>query len=86
MIAEIVYALCALTSAACAILLIRAYRRRQVRFLLWATVCFITLAVQNALLFVDLVILPNVDLSIARAAVGALAVGALLYGIVSDAQ
>ena len=83
---ETVYALCAITSALCALLLVRAYCRTRVRFLLWATVCFVALFVQNVLLFVDLVILPNIDLSVARALVGASGLVTLLFGVVSDAE
>jgi hypothetical protein len=59
---EIVYALCALTSVACAALLVRAYFRTHMRLLLWCALCFVGLAVNNVGLFVDLVLVPSLDL------------------------
>ena len=38
--AETVYILCALTCMACAVLLLRGYRRSRARFLLWSSICF----------------------------------------------
>ena len=85
MIAEIVYALCAITSALCCILLLRAYRRRRVRLLLWATICFAFLGLQNVLVFVDIVILPStINLSALRGLIGTIGVCGLLYGILID--
>lgn len=81
MIGASVYVLCALTSGACAFLLIRRYVKSRIPLLAWAAVCFALLFLNNVLLFTDLVLLPNVDLSLERAATGTLAVGALLAGI-----
>jgi len=36
------------------------------RLLLWSTLCFVALAVNNVLLFVDLVVVPDVDLRFVR--------------------
>ena len=80
--AEVVYLLCALTSITCAALLVRSYRRTRTSLLLWSSICFVGLAVNNALLFVDLVVVPTVDLSLVRALSGLLAVTALLVGLV----
>ncbi len=84
--AETVYALCAATSLACAILLARGYLRTRARLLLWSALCFAGLAVNNAILFLDLVIFPEVDLSIWRGVTGMIAVGFLVYGMVWDAR
>jgi hypothetical protein len=73
--AESIYALCAAASVFCAVLLIRSYRRSGLRLVLLSCLCFSGLAVNNVLLFVDLVVAPDVDLSAAR---GVIAVGALL--------
>ena len=77
-----VYVLCALTSLACAVMLIRAYARSRQRFLLWASLCFAALAVNNALLYVDLVIVPNVDLSVPRGGAALLGIGLMVFGLV----
>jgi hypothetical protein len=82
--AEGVYILCALTSIACAVLLIRGYRRSRTRFLLWSALCFVGLGLNNVLLFLDLVVLPQADLSIWRNGLALVAVSMLLYGLVWD--
>lgn len=46
----LVYALCALTSLVCAIMLTRGYRRSRVRLLLWSALCFACFALNNVLL------------------------------------
>jgi hypothetical protein len=81
MIALLVYILCALTSTACALLLWRAYRRSGARVLLWSTLAFGALAANNALLVVDLVVVPAVDLALVRALASFGSVGLLLFGL-----
>jgi uncharacterized protein DUF5985 len=80
-----VYLLCTLTSAFCAALLLREYRRTSVRLLLWSSLSFAGWAVNNALVFMDLVVLPNVDLSLVRTSAALVAVTLMLYGLVWDA-
>ena len=85
--ANAVFLLCAVTSLACATLLLRAYGRRRSRLLLWSGLCFVGLALNNGLLVVDRIILPNVvDLSVWRQvpAVGGIAL--LVWGLVWDAE
>ncbi|HZR22383.1 MAG TPA: DUF5985 family protein [Vicinamibacterales bacterium] len=84
--AEAVYLLCAMTSGGCAIALLRTYLQRRTRLLLWSSLGFIGLALNNAILFADLVVLPTVDLSFARALVGAVATVLLLVGLVWDLE
>lgn len=87
MIASIVYALCALTSAAVAVLLLRGYARSRARLLLWSGLCFIGLTLNNLLLFVDKVILPEaVDLTLWRTATVVVALSILLYGLIWDVE
>ena len=80
-VATLVYALCAATSAACAVLLLRAYSRRRVRLLFWSGVAFSGLAVSNALMFTDFVILPDRDLAPIRAVVTCVSLAVLLGGL-----
>jgi hypothetical protein len=54
-VAEAVYVLCAATSVACAVLLLRAYARTGAHLLLWSGLCFVCLGANNVLLFLDLV-------------------------------
>jgi hypothetical protein len=84
--AEIVYILCALTSFACAVLLARGYVRGRSRLLLWSAVCFAGLTLNNFLLFLDLVIYPDVDLSLWRGLAGVGGLAFLLYGMIWDAD
>jgi len=84
--ATAVYVLCAITSTACAILLLRAYRRTRVRLLLWSFLCFAMLAVNNVLLVVDLAVIRDTDLSIPRTATALTGLVLLLYGLIFDTQ
>jgi hypothetical protein len=86
MIPKAVYILCALTSLACAWLLWRGYQRTGTRLLLWSCLCFTGLALNNIMLFVDLVILPDVDLSLWRALPALAGVVLLLYGLIWDTR
>ena len=80
-----VYLLCMLTSAFCATLLFREYRRTAARLLLWSSLSFVAWAVNNALVFTDLVVLPGIDLSMIRTIAALAAVSLLLYALVWDA-
>ena len=84
--AEAVYLLCAFTSIGCAVLLLRAYTRRWTRLLLWCGLCFVGLALNNVLLFVDVFLVPDVDLSVVRQLPAVAGVLVLLYGLVWDAR
>ena len=85
--ASAVYLLCALTAIVCAWLLMQAYfARGRYRLLLWSGLCFVGLAANNLLLVVDKLLLPAVDLSLARTAVALLALSVLIYGLVMDAE
>jgi hypothetical protein len=80
--AEMVYLLCALTSILCAALLLRGYREKGIRLLFWSALCFVALAGNNILLFVDLVLIPDLDLQILRSLVGVAGMMVLLFGLI----
>lgn len=84
MFGPLVYMLCAVTALLCAALLLRAYFRSGYRLLLWSGLCFAGLTVNNALLIVDKVILPEGDLSLMRALAALLAMTVLIYGLIFD--
>lgn len=86
MMASMVYALCALTSGLCAVLLLRAYGASRARLLLWSSLSFIGLACNNLLLFLDLVVFPTVDLLLYRSLMAALSVMVLLFGLIWDSR
>lgn len=78
----VVYALGALTSAACALLLWRGWLRSRSRLLVWSAACFAGLAANNALLFIDKIVITDVDLSTPRAATALAALVVLLAGLI----
>jgi hypothetical protein len=82
----VVYVLCAGTALACAVLLLRGYRRSQARLLLWCGLFFAAMTVENAVLFLDVVVYPEIDLLAVRRAVGLAGVFLLLYGLIWDAE
>lgn len=77
-----IYVLCALTSLACSVLLLRGFAQSRVPLLLWSGLCFAGLAVNNALLFVDQRVAPDVDLSVWRTLPALVGVGALIFGLI----
>lgn len=81
-----VYILCFLTSTACAWLLGRSYARSGARLLLWSSICFALLAINNLLLVVDLVVLPQLDLRVFRLLLALAAACSLLFAFIWDLE
>lgn len=79
-LATLVYLLCFAASLSCAVLLLAGYARSRSSLLLWTSLGFVGLTVNNLLLVVDLVILTGVDLWVARQVTAAIAIGIFLYG------
>ena len=84
--ASIVYLLCAGTAAGCAVLLLRAYLRTRSRLLMWSTICFTAMALDNTLLFLDRVVYPGETMFAFRRLLSVGGVLALLYGLVWEAD
>lgn len=83
----IVNILGAVTVGLCAFLLLRAYRNVGKRLLLWSGLCFAGLAISNALLFVDLAIVPKeISLYGWRLGIAAASMLLLLYGLVFESD
>lgn len=82
----LVYALCALTSLACAVLLLRGYRASRARLLLWSGLCFAGLAANNVLLLIEKRLVPSMDLSLWRSLPALAGVALLLYGLVWESR
>lgn len=76
----------ALTSFGCMVLLFRGYTRTRSRLLLWSALCFIFLTVSNVLLFVDSVVLPEIDLRPYRLLAALIGIGCLLYAFIWEAE
>ena len=83
---ELVYVLCALTSVLCAGLLLRSYVANRSRLLLWSTLCFVGLAINNVMLFVDLVLVPGFDLRWVRSGSALAAMSLLTIGLVWESR
>ena len=84
--AVVVYSLCALTSLICAGLLLRSYLRFRTPLLFWSSLCFLGLAINNVLVFVDLVVVPTVDLSMFRSLSALIAIALLVFGLVWESS
>jgi hypothetical protein len=84
--ANVVYSLCALTSIGCALLLTRGYLRTKSRLLLWSSLCFVGLVVNNLLLVLDRVFISDVDLHTLRLVTALAAMALLVYGLVSESE
>ncbi len=82
--ARAIYFLCAITAALCAYLLLRGYSRSRAKLLFWGGVCFLGLALNNVVLIVDRLVLPDVDLTLLRMLPAVLGISALLYGLVLE--
>lgn len=81
-----VYLLCAATAFACCVLLLRGYRRSRVRLLLWCCLCFLALTAENVFLFIDMVVVPNIDLSSLHISAAVIGVALLLYGLIWEVK
>ena len=84
--ATVVYVLGLIVTLICAVLLLRAYVRVRGRLLLWSGLCFVGLTVSNALLVIDLVFVPDVNLYLWRLATAAAAMLVLLFGLVWESH
>ncbi len=84
MLASLVYLLCALTSTLSAILLLIKFRSTRMRLLLWSGLGFAGLGLNNILLFVDMIIFPDGDLSLARTLPALVGIAILLWGFIWD--
>lgn len=84
--AEAVYVLCAITSLVCAVLLYGGYRDSRSRLLFWSSLCFTGLALNNALLLVDLMVGPAFDLRIPRTGFAVLSLFMLIHGLVGETR
>lgn len=80
------YALCALAALLCTVLLVRGYLLTRTRLLLWSAICFACLSLNNALIIVDLVVFPDIDLFIWRTLAALAGVCALLFGLIWEGK
>jgi hypothetical protein len=81
---KVVYALCAVTSAFCTVLLLRGYLRSGMRLLLWSTICFFCLFLANVLTYIDLIIFPDIDLLAIRNVITLTGLSVLIHGMIQE--
>lgn len=81
-----VYMLCFLTAAFCAFLLARSYARTGMRLLLWSGLCFGFLAANSFVVIVDLLIVPDANLTIVRNSLSLAGISVLLFGFIWDLE
>jgi len=81
-----VYLLGTLVSVCCAFFLLRAYSRVKKKLLFWSGLCFAGLTISNALVFVDLVMFPDVNLFQLRLIIAAVSMTLLLYGLIWEGE
>jgi len=82
----VLYLLAVLTCLACTVLLWRSWQRTGLRLLLWSALCFVCLSANNVLLFLDLVVFPDLDLRVFRLSTALAGVVLLLYGFLWEAE
>jgi hypothetical protein len=76
----LVYVLCFLASATCAILLGRSYWRNGLRLLFWSALCFFFLALTNLFVVLDMIFFPEMNFRLVRLGCSLAAVSVLLFG------
>ena len=81
---KIVYLFCAITNIGCALLLLRSYLRFRTKLAFWGCIFFICFALSNILLFIDLAMLPNYDLSLYRHSLTLLGLAAMIFGLIKE--
>jgi hypothetical protein len=84
--AETVYVLGAFSSLLCAVLLWRQFRVFRNKLLLWSALCFLGLTLTNVLVFVDLVMMPEVDLHVLRWSITTASLSLLVFGLVWESK
>ncbi len=84
----LVFFLCLATSIVCMWLLLRGWRRTRTRLLFWSGLCFVFLAVNNLLVFIDTIVFPGpeIDLRPARLAASLAAVLVLAWGLIWETE
>jgi hypothetical protein len=86
--AAAIYSLCSLVALVCAFLLLRAYVSNRYRLLLWSSICFVFLALNNLALVLDLVVWPSpeLDLRLPRLLLALAAIVSLIWGFVWEVE
>ena len=81
-----IYSLCALTSLACAWLLLASYRRTGHRLLFWSGWSFVAMTVNNLFLVLDKIVFPDAYLLPVRLVSALVSMLLLLYGLIYEKE
>lgn len=84
--AAAVYILGTVVAIACGALLLRGYLHGRQKLLLWSSICFFGLGASNFLVFLDLIVFPDIDLYLPRLLTAAIAMLFLLYGLIWEGE
>ncbi len=84
--AAAVFIACAVTSVLCVVLLVRGWLATRSRLLLWSSLGFIGLALNNIILVLDRLVILDTNLALPRAVAAFLGVLVLLTGCIWDAD
>jgi hypothetical protein len=84
--AALVYLLCLFTSAVCAGLLFRAWRKERNRLLFWTAFSFLFLALNNLALVADILVFTKISLWMLRFLLNLIALSVLLYGFIWETE
>ncbi len=83
---SVLYLFALISSLACMLLLFRAYAATGMRLLLWSALCFVGLSLNHALLVLDLLVFPDIDLRLPRLLAALAGLLFLLYGFIWEAE
>ena len=83
-----IYTLCALTSLACAVLLLVSYRRTRHRLLFWSGWSFVAMTVNNLFLVLDKIVFPDPEINLlpVRLIAALVSMLLLLYGLIYEKE
>lgn len=81
---KLVNLFCALTYIGCAVLLLKNYFQSRAKLAFWGCVFFVCYALNNIVLFIDLDLLPSVDLSPYRDALSLIGLVAMIFGLIKE--
>lgn len=79
---EFTYVLNIVVCLVCTILLVRGWLHTRSRLLMWSAACFVALTANNALILIDVLVVPDIDLSVLRAATALAGFAILLFGLI----
>lgn len=81
-----VFLLSAATSCLCAVLLLRGYSQSRVRLLFWSGLCFAGMAIDNVLLYFDVIVWAGWSMADWRRLPALVGLVLLIYGLIWDTR